>query len=81
MRGFCQQLQQLCDFHERIIPPSRGVAYGWRPSENAHHRIVAGWPTMLATLAFFLMAVVLMVAVIGDALWGHFRRRSRLQRR
>jgi hypothetical protein len=36
---------------------------------------------MLATLAFFLMAVVLMLAVIGDALWGHFRRRKRLQRR
>ena len=28
---------------------------------------------MFTTLAFFLMAVVLMLAVIGDALWGHFR--------
>jgi hypothetical protein len=36
---------------------------------------------MFTPLAFFLMAVVLMLAVIGDALWGHFRRRRRGQRR
>jgi hypothetical protein len=30
---------------------------------------------MLTTLAFFLMAVVLMLAVLGDAVWGYFRRR------
>jgi hypothetical protein len=36
---------------------------------------------MLATLSYFVVAVVLMLAVIGDALWSHFRRRRRLERR
>ncbi len=30
---------------------------------------------MFTTLAFFLMAVLLMLGVIADGLWGYFQRR------
>ena len=38
-------------------------------------RIADGVAVMFTTLAFFLMVVVLMLAVIGDALWGYFQGR------
>ena len=38
-------------------------------------RTAEGVAAMFTTLAFFLMAVVLMLAVVGDALSGYFQRR------
>ena len=38
-------------------------------------RTADGVAVMFTTLAFFLMVVVLMLAVIGDALWGYFQGR------
>ena len=34
-----------------------------------------GISAMFATLAFFLIAVLLMLGVIADRLWGRFQRR------
>jgi hypothetical protein len=37
---------------------------------------LGGIAAMFTTLAFFLIAILLMLGVIADSLWGRFRRRS-----
>ena len=36
---------------------------------------LGGVAAMFTTLAFFLIAILLMLGVIADGLWGRFRRR------
>jgi hypothetical protein len=51
--------------------PKLGVTNHCRPCET----YLGGVAAMFTTLAFFLIAVLLMLGVIADSLWGRFKRR------
>jgi hypothetical protein len=55
----------------RITPQIGGVTNHSRPCEIYLGEVAA----MFTTLAFFLVAVLLMLGVIADSLWRRFQRR------